>query len=156
MSEEALDKAVNGCTRVLLDSSTLIAFHSPQETVHPLARHLLTRVEDDQDPLAAYYSAVTAMEVLVRPIKAGSHELTFMHAFLTSYPHLILLPVDLHVATQAATLRAMTNLRSPDCLILASGMLANCEALVYNDEAWGTRLRAHFSTFRWIYLHDYC
>jgi len=44
---------------------------------------------------------------------------------------------------------------SPDCLIIASGLLANCDALVFNDVVWGTRLRPHFKQFRWICLNDY-
>ncbi len=155
MSLADLDKALAGCTRILLDSSSLIAYHSPAEDVHHLARHLLGRIEDDQDPLCAYCSVITAMELLVRPIKAGSHALTFMHTFLSAYPHLTLLPIDLQVATQAATVRAITNLKSPDCLIIASGLLANCDAIVFNDGVWGARLRPHFKQFRWICLTEY-
>jgi predicted nucleic acid-binding protein len=150
-----LDSALAGCTRALLDSSALIAYHSPAEDVHHLARHLLERIEDEQDPLCAYYSAITAMELLMRPIRAGSHALTFKHAFLSAYPYLTLLPVDLQVATQAATVRALSNLKTPDCLIIACGLLANCDALVFNDEAWGSRLRHDFKQIPWICLREY-
>ncbi|HXT34705.1 MAG TPA: PIN domain-containing protein [Chloroflexota bacterium] len=155
MASAELDRALAGATRVLLDSSTLIAFHSPREEVHPLARHLLARIEDNTDPLAGYFSSVSAMELLVRPIKAGGSALTFMHAFLSSFPNLTLLPVDLEVAIQAATLRAVTAVESPDALTVASGLLANCEAIIFNDEAWGKRIQPHFRQFRWIYLRTY-
>ena len=155
MASADLDAALAGATRVLLDSSTLIAFHSPQEYVHPLARHLLGRIENDSDPLTGYYSAVSAMELLVRPIKAGHHALAYMHTFLSSFPNLTILPVDLQVATQAATLRAIAGLKPPDALIVASALLANCEAIIFNDEAWGTRLSPHFTRYRWIYLKKY-
>jgi len=46
MATADLDAAMAGATRVLLDSSALIAFHSPLEDVHYLAHHLLTRIED--------------------------------------------------------------------------------------------------------------
>ncbi len=147
-----LDRALAGARRVLLDSSTLIAYHSPHEDVHHLAHHLLSRIEDTGDRLTGYLSAVSAMELLVRPIKAGNPALTFMHTFLNSFPNLTVLPVDLEVAMQAATLRAMSTVKSPDALIIASGLLANCDAIVFNDEAWGKSIQPHFRRFKWLYL----
>jgi predicted nucleic acid-binding protein len=150
-----LDAALGGSRRALVDSSTLIAFHEGQEEAHPLARHLLHRIEVDGDPLGGYYSVVSAAELLVRPIRAGAGEVGFMHAFLTSFPNLTVLPVDLTVAVQAATIRATTGLRLPDAIVVASGLLAGCEAIVTNDEQWHRRLAPHFRQFRWIYLRSY-
>lgn len=155
MASADLDLALADATRVLLDSSTLIAFHSPQEYVHQLARHLLGRIENVADPLTGYCSAVSAMELLVRPIKAGHPALAYMHTFLSSFPNLTILPVDLQVATQAATLRAMVGLKSPDALIVGAAMLANCEAVVFNDEEWGKRLSPRLPRYKWIYLRKY-
>ncbi len=155
MAVADLDRALAGAGRVLLDSSTLIAFHSPNEDVHHLAHHLLVRIEDNADHLTGYLSAVSAMELLVRPIKAGNPALTFMHTFLNSFPNLTILPVDLEVAIQAATLRAITAIKAPDALIVASGLLANCDAIVFNDEAWGKSIQPHFRRFKWLYLKTF-
>jgi hypothetical protein len=38
----------------LLDSSTLIAYHSPHEHASPLATHLLNRIADLDDPIIGY------------------------------------------------------------------------------------------------------
>ena len=78
-----------------------------------------------------------------------------MHAFLTSFPHLTVLPVDLTVAVQAATIRATTGLGLPDAIVVASGLLAGCEAIVTNDEQWHRRLAPLFRQFRFIYLSSY-
>jgi predicted nucleic acid-binding protein len=139
---------------VLLDSSALIAFHQPAELAHPLARRVLDRIGKDADPLIGFFSMVTAAELLVRPIRSGIAELGFMHAFLTSFPNLHGLPMDLHVAQQAATLRATVGLRLPDAIIVASGLLAGCEAIVTNDEAWREPLSPQFRQFRWICLSE--
>ncbi len=155
MAISDLDAALAGATRVLLDSSALIAFHSPLEDVHHLAHHLLGRIEDDHDSLQGYFSAISAMELLVRPIKAGGPSLTFMHTFLIAFPNLTLLAVDLQVAMQAATLRAVTGLNTPDALIIACGLLANCEAIIFNDEAWSKYMQPHFRQFKWLYLKTY-
>lgn len=155
MSIPSFDGALDGVQRALVDSTTLIAFHSPLERVHPLAKYLLGRVAADRDPLTALYSTAIAAEVLVRPILIGDDHLTFMHAWLVTHPHLVLLPVDLSVAMQAATLRAVTNIQLPDALVIASGLLAGCEAIVSNDEAWARKLSPLFRQFRWVYLADH-
>jgi predicted nucleic acid-binding protein len=149
-----LDAALGESERVLLDSSALIAFHQPAELAHPLARRLLERIGQDADPLTGFYSMVTAAELLVRPIRAGIAELGFMHAFLTSYPNLHGLPMDLHVAQQAATLRVAVGLRLPDAIVVASGLLAGCEAIVTNDGEWRKRLAPRFRQFRWVCLSE--
>jgi predicted nucleic acid-binding protein len=151
----ALDAALGNRERILIDSSTLIAFHDRLERAHHVARHLLLRISADQDPLHGYYSVISASELLVRPIRTSTPTFTAMHAFLTTFPHLTILPLDLFVAMEAATLRAITNIRLPDALIIASGLLAGCEAIVSNDAQWKRRFEALFPQFQWLYLSDY-
>lgn len=155
MSISALDKSLRDVERSLFDSSALIAFHERAEAVHPLATHLMRRVETDTDPLNGFYSVVSAAEMLVRPLRAGATEYAYMHAFLTGFPHLLPLTMDLAVAQQAATIRANTGLRLPDAIVVASGLLAGCEAIITNDERWHQRLSLLFRQFRWIYLGNY-
>ncbi|MBI3979908.1 MAG: type II toxin-antitoxin system VapC family toxin [Chloroflexi bacterium] len=155
MAPAELNAALGDATRVLLDTSTLIAFHNPLEQVHPLAKYLLWRIERDDDPLQGYYSVVSATELLVRPIRSGVDRFTFVHTFLTTFPHLTVLPMDLAVTVQAATVRAATGVRVPDAVAIASGLLAGCEAIVSNDEQWKVRLAPIFRRFRWVYLSDY-
>ena len=150
-----LDEALRGVERVLLDTSTLLAFHSHHEAAHDAAKHLLGRVETTQDPLQGYYSVVSATELLVRPLRSGPLETAYMHAFLRSFPNLHLLPVDLDVASHAATLRAIKNLKTPDALIIASGLLAGCQAIVTNHNEWKKKLEPLFREFRWIYLSEH-
>ena len=138
--------------RVFLDTSTCIAYYSTHEVVHPLARHVLGRIASGHNPLTGYVSAVTAAELLVRPIRAGATDLEYTHAFLRAFPNLNLLPVDFEVALQAATIRATTRLPLPDALLVASATLSACEAIVTNDEAWHRRLHPLFPDFRWLYL----
>jgi predicted nucleic acid-binding protein len=151
-----LDAALGGAERVLLDSSTLIAFHSPHERAHALAEHLLRRIASADDPLHGYFSYVTAIELLIRPIRSGQDQFTFMHTFLTQFPNLTGLPLDMTGAVQAANLRAITGLAVPDTLVIASGLLAGCEAIVTNDARWKQRGASLFHQFAWIYLEDYC
>ena len=123
--------------------------------VEGLMSHLLRRIELQSDPLRGYYSLMSAMELLIQPIRTGVQEFTFMHTFLSSYPNLTALPMDLTVALQAAKVRAATNIRAPDAVIIASALLAGCEAIVCDDQQWIGRLSALFPQFTWIYLGQF-
>jgi predicted nucleic acid-binding protein len=79
-----------------------------------------------------------------------------MHTFLTQFPNLTVLPMDMLVAAQAATLRATTGLPLPDAVVIASGVLSGCDAIVTNDGRWKQCGEALFRQFRWLYLEDYC
>ncbi|MGH2458763.1 MAG: type II toxin-antitoxin system VapC family toxin [Chloroflexota bacterium] len=155
MPDDRLDRALGDAERVLLDTSTLVAFHTRRELAHDPAKSIFARIQSEDDALTGYYSVVSATELLVRPMRAGLAESAYMHAFLRHFPHLHALPVDLDVATQGATLRAIKNLKTPDALIVASGVLAGCDAIVTNDEEWKRKLAPLFREFRWIYLGDY-
>lgn len=155
MPAAELDAALGPAQRALVESTAVIAFHTAADRTHALAKHLFARIEDPADPLAGFYSVVTAAECLVRPLRAGSAAHAYMHAFLTSFPHLHPLVVDFAVAQQAATIRASTNLKLPDALIVASGLLAGCEAIVTSDQDWVGRLKPLFPRFRWVYLPAY-
>lgn len=152
MSVDALDQALDGAHRAFLETSTCIAYHSTAEAVHPLARHVFRRIAEQDDPLLGYVSVLTATELLIRPIRAGASDLTFMHTFLRGFPNLRVLPADLDVALQAANVRALTRLPLPDAYLVASAMLANCEVVITNDRDWHQRLNRQFPQFRWIYL----
>jgi predicted nucleic acid-binding protein len=155
VTSDALDRALGDAHRILLDTSVLIAYHSTAERVHPLARHLLGRIEEDSDPLTGYFSVVSAAELLVRPYRRGHPELTLMHTFLAAFPNLEVLPMDLMVATQAATIRAITGIRMPDAIVIASGVLSGCEAIVSNDDRWNRKMEPLFREFHWVYLGDF-
>ena len=155
MATRDLDAALGPAERGLLDSSTIIAFHSPAERAHPLAEHLFERIARPEDALRGYCSVVSAVELLVRPIRTGQERFTFMHTFLTQFPNFTVLPMDMVVAVQAATLRATMSLPLPDAVVIASGLLAGCEAIVTNDRRWKHRGETLFRQFRWLYLEDY-
>jgi predicted nucleic acid-binding protein len=150
-----LDRALGDAQRALLDTSAFIAFHTPAEPAYRLARHVLERIGESTDPLRGFYSHLSAAELFIRPIRTSDARFRFMHTFLEEYPNLTGLPLDMIVAVQTATLRATLNLPVVDAAVIATGMLASCEAIVTNDERWKRRGPPLFPQFRWIYLDDY-
>lgn len=155
MASSDLDAALGSAERILLDSSTLIAYHNPHEHAYSLAMHLMGRIESETDTLRGYYSTISAAEVLIRPIRAGAEHFRHMQAFLTHFPHLDVLPPDLPVAAQAANIRALTRIDLMDAFVIATGLVRGCEAIVSNDERWQRRIAPLFPRFRWLYLGDY-
>ena len=150
-----LDQAVGSARSTLLDSSVLLAFFNAHERVHPLARHLLSRIEHRQDPLHGYYSAVSLMELLVRPMAVGSQVADTLMASLMQFPNLHMVQVDAAVARQAAEVRSREEISPADALVAASGLVVGCEVIISNDDQWKKRLEAHYPQARFIYLDAY-
>jgi predicted nucleic acid-binding protein len=154
MNVEELDAAIGDAHRAFIDSSTCIANFSTTEHAHPLARHLFARVRDHADPLVAYISVVSCMEMLIRPIRGGAAELETVTGFLREFPNLHLSDLDLSTALQAANIRALTRLAPPDALLIGTAMMAGCEVIISNDDRWSRRLTPLYPQFRWVYLGD--
>jgi predicted nucleic acid-binding protein len=81
---------------------------------------------------------ITVMEVMVQPLRVsastGRHALNFvMHT-----PNLIPQPIGINVAHQAALLRASYNFKTPDALVIATGLVHGVDVLVTNDRHWST------------------
>ena len=140
MSKATIDAALSAGERILLDTTTLISYLNKGEPVSPIAAHViddLVRSGRNQ----AIVSTITAMEILVRPLRQGTSE-PYQHImdFLSNFPNLRLLNIDLYVAQEAASLRATYNFPPPDALIIASGILAQVGHLVTNDDEWRKKL----------------
>jgi len=125
--------------RLLIDTSVLIAYLDPSDVTHDVAVLLVDRfVKEGRN--AALVSPVSAMEILVRPLKVSPASAVHVHAFLSHWPNLTLLPIDLHVAQEAAALRATHGFKTPDALIIATGIVGQVGHLVTNDAAWQEKL----------------
>jgi predicted nucleic acid-binding protein len=154
MSWESLAQVIPEGDRLLLDSTTLIAYFDGRETISPVAQHIvddLVRTGRNE----AIVSMVTVMELLVRPLRASPAGYRHVLDFLTQWPHLRPLEIDLPTAQEAASLRATYDFKSPDALIIATGLIAQVGHVVTNDERWKKRLSPMSSRVRVCYLTDY-
>jgi predicted nucleic acid-binding protein len=80
------------------------------------------------------------MEILVRPLRVAPKRAAHVHDFLSRWPNLTLLPIDLFVAQEAASLRATHNFKVPDALVIATGLVSQVSHLVTNDAEWQKKL----------------
>jgi len=60
--------------------------------------------------------------------------------FLTCFPNLRILPLDIALAREAARVRASTRLRMPDAIQVAAAYLCGADAIVTNDHRWVGRV----------------
>jgi len=151
VSLSSLEKAIAPGTRVLLDSSALIAYFDGSEPASPVAKHVIDSfVRTGRNE--AIVSMVTVMEVLIRPLMRSPVDFGHVMDFLTHFPHLRAQPIDLTVAQEAASVRATQRLRPADALVVATGLVTQVGLLVANDDRWkpigDTRVRV-------LYLEDH-
>jgi predicted nucleic acid-binding protein len=140
--------------RLLLDTTTLIAYLNGNELISPLAATIVDEfVHAGRNE--AVVSMVTVMEILVRPLRRGPG--VYRHAvdFLKNFPHLRPIEIDLTIAQEAANLRATYSLSAPDALIVGTGLATQVGHLVTNDAAWKTKLRPLARRISVCYLRDH-
>jgi len=115
-----------------LDTCVFIYFVEEHPRYLPLIEPVFERV--DSGRLRVFSSALTLLETLVVPFRAGNAALAEKYEhLLTSSRGLTLVDVDRAQLRAAAQLRARTGMRAPDALQVAAALGNNCARLVTND-----------------------
>jgi predicted nucleic acid-binding protein len=78
-------------------------------------------------------SELALLETLVGPLKHGDSELAEVYSELLTATEMRLLPITLEVLTDAARLRADTNMKTPDAIHAATALAAGCDLFITND-----------------------
>ena len=86
-------------------------------------------------------SMVTVGEILVRPFRVGAKAVSVAEGFLGHFADLDLIEVDYAIAREAARIRATSDLRMPDALILATAMRDGIDRLCTNDAGLASAAR---------------
>ncbi|MCC7368416.1 MAG: PIN domain-containing protein [Chloroflexi bacterium] len=148
----ALDRAIRDGERLLIDTSTLVAYLNRAEAATPVASYILDEMVHPGRN-RGLVSMITVMDVLVRPLRAGTPE-PYQHImeFISQFPNLTPVPVDLPVAQEAASVRAMFRLSAPDALIVATGLISQVHHLVTNDATWTRKLQPLASRIKVCHL----
>lgn len=121
-----------GAGPVALDASAFIYYVAE----HPDYVHLLDPLFDavGREEREVLTSAITLLEVLVVPLRAGDDTLARRYeTLLTNSVGIRLVEIDRTQLRAAAGLRARHGLRTPDALQLAAGLTTGCAAFVTND-----------------------
>lgn len=135
-TRDALTAAIPPGAIVAVDTSAILAYlDGTERTSNAAAIVFDSFVAAGRNP--AIVSAVSVTETLVRPLRSGSASAVgTVEAFLGSFPHLTIEPVTYEIAREAARIRAVTALRAPDALILATATIRGAGVVVANDDRW--------------------
>jgi predicted nucleic acid-binding protein len=118
---------------VAIDTALFIYFIEEHPRFLPLVESLFAEIATGRLP--AVTSAVTLLEVLVIPYRAGDTDLSRRYeALLTRSRGLTLIDLTRDQLRAAAHLRGVSpQIGTPDALQLAAALSARCAALVTND-----------------------
>jgi predicted nucleic acid-binding protein len=133
-----------------LDTSIFIYHFEAHPTYLPLTQALLSTIESGRH--AGVTSGITLLEIIVKPLADGHHDIARKYETLIShFPNLNLINLGREVIRQAARLRAEYKIRTPDALQVAAGLTYGMEAFITND----VRLKRLKDTVDIIVLDDF-
>ena len=155
MTLASLQAALRGVRRLALDTSVILAAADVHDPRHDCAGWLLDEVERGRFSYCVISTVVVA-EVLVRPTAASFEEGVATQTALRNYPHLTVAPLDFDTAVEAAHVRATTDLKMPDAIVLGTAIAHQVEAVVHADRDWVTKAKAYERALKLIYLGAHC
>jgi len=122
--------------RLLLVDTPIFSYHLADHPRYaPLTGVILEAIESGR--VAGLTSAVTVAEILTLPAQAGDVEaMQDYELFLTNFPNLRLVSLDVPLARETALVRAATGLRTPDAVQIAAARLYGADAIITNDHRW--------------------
>ena len=157
MSEDLLSRLETQIApgdRLLLDTTVFVSYFSGVDRWAEAARELIEGlVRSGRNP--AVVSTLTVMESLVGPMRRVPPGHQTALDFFAHWPNLSLMPIDLAVAQEGASIRAHHGFPAPDALIIGSGVLGGVAWLVTGDERWQKRLAQISTRIRVCYLGDF-
>jgi len=132
---------LTGLRLVALDTMVFAYHLADHPRYSPLTTVVLEAVESGQ--IAGVTTTVTLAEILTAPAKTGDRRaLQDYELYLTRFPNLRIMPLDVALARETALVRGETGLRTPDAVQVAAAHLAGADAIVTNDRRWAGRVVA--------------
>ena len=115
-----------------IDTAIVIYFIKEHPKFLPMILPLFREADQGKRDLVS--SAITLLELLVVPYRAGDRALADRYeALLTRSRGIRLIDITREQLTAAAQLRAATGVRTPDALQLVAALGSGCSAFVTND-----------------------
>ena len=130
-----IPKVLQQHKRVLIDTGVWI-YHFEQ---HPeFGREAGIAIQSLEDGrFRGVASELTLLQLTVRPLQLGRQDVADEYELLLRYfPNLDLEPVSKEVLLSAAALRTRYRLRTPDSVLLATGIRSGATGAITNDNGW--------------------
>jgi predicted nucleic acid-binding protein len=149
-----LEQAILPGAAVLLDTTSLAAYFGVEPTSKVAAALIDGFIRSGRN--SAVVSAVTAAELLVRPVRSGRSDAgASVIDFVRWFPNVDIASVDLTVASIAAQIRAHEGMKMVDALIAACGLDRSAGVAVSDDAGWPDRLTHRDATMRVLALSSF-
>ncbi|NYB74195.1 PIN domain-containing protein [Sedimentibacter hydroxybenzoicus DSM 7310] len=117
---------------VLLDTNCFIYFFEDNPDYSGKLEKVFIDIQDGKTP--ALMSVVSFMEVLVKPKRDKNIFIENRYKLmLSNFPNLSIVNVDYKIADIASRLRAYYNIKTPDALIIATGITMKADCFITND-----------------------
>jgi predicted nucleic acid-binding protein len=125
-----IEKLTN--TVVFLDTAPLIYFIEGHSTYQEQLAKLFKL--NDENHFKFITSAITLLEVLVKPLKDGESKIADQYKkILTNADGINIFDITIPIAAKAAELRARYNIRTPDALQIAAAIVHEADYFFTND-----------------------
>lgn len=134
-----LRQAISGCELLVLDTMVFSYHLSDHPRYASLTAVVLGTIESGK--VAGLTTTLTLAELLTVPAQGNDRRaMQEYELYLTHFPNLRILPLDVVLAREAAQVRAATGLRMPDAIQVAAARLSGADAIVTNDRRWAGRV----------------
>lgn len=150
MSRATLLAALTASAPLVVDTSVVLSYLNGDDVFSGAA----AIVFDDLVAAGTHpatVSAVTVTECLVRPFRTGPAAVATAQTFLTHFANLHVRAIDADLGAEAARVRALTGLRTPDALVIATALVEGIPTVVSADDRWRGAL-ASFPALRLVHL----
>lgn len=121
-------------SKVYVDTSVLIYTLEENTDYFSLLQPLWTKFQAQEIELIS--SELILMEVLVVPLRNHNNSLVTDYEQLLLNSEMQLIPIDCSILRQAASLRATTNLKTPDAIHATTAISVNCDLFITNDKGF--------------------
>lgn len=119
---------------VYVDTSPVIYTVEENQIYSSLLQPLWLKFQTNE--IAIISSELILMETLVVPLRSANNDVIAEYERLLLSSEMRLVPISQAVLRQAATLRATTNLKTPDAIHAATAITANCTQFITNDRGF--------------------
>jgi predicted nucleic acid-binding protein len=153
VADVGLETGLPAGASLLVDTSVVLAYLTGTEPTSPDATELFDSFIANGRNSAAL-STVTVQEILVRPFRRGSAAVATAEGFLRHFAEIRIVDVSYEIAREAARIRSVTELRTPDALIIATAVVTAADVVVTNDRSWQAAIHASGEGLRMFRLGD--
>ena len=116
---------------VYVDTAIVIYSIEKFPDYFPLLEPMWKQLQSSQ--IQVITSELTLLETLVMPLRNGNTDLIARYEAMLLSSEISLIPISQAILKQAASIRATTNLKTPDAIHAASALNLGCTIFLTND-----------------------